>query len=204
MLARGLEAVGLDRQVLAGRSHRPWEGRRFALGDGPAVRPDLVHQTKVDGKTNEHKTALGLLRGLVLQGRVVTGIASWWSKTIRPAFAGHSRDVHPGGGCRFFPLASVDAPRSSSVSTEARRNEAAGSKSAGSRQPTCSTSTWTGRPPVRSARSNEPSHAPTANRATSWTMPSPACPQRRVRRPRYRTWWRGHWGIENRSYYVCE
>ena len=51
----------------------------------------VLSQMRVDGKTNEHKAALDLLKGLALQGRVVTGDAMFCQRDL-------SRQVVEGGG----------------------------------------------------------------------------------------------------------
>ena len=64
-----------------------------ALGaEAAALRP-----TALDGKTNEHKAAPGLLEGLVLDGRVVTGDAMFCHRDVAETILGR-------GGHYFFTV----------------------------------------------------------------------------------------------------
>jgi hypothetical protein len=54
-------------------------------------------QSEVGEKTNEHKAALSLLRGLVLKGRVVTGDAMFCQRDL-------CRDITKEGGHYFFAV----------------------------------------------------------------------------------------------------
>ena len=51
----------------------------------------VLGQMRVDAKTNEHKAALELLRGLALSGRIVTGDAMFCQRDL-------SRQVVEAGG----------------------------------------------------------------------------------------------------------
>ncbi len=55
----------------------------LALLDGPTG--GVLKQAAVDGKTNEHKAAFALLKGLVLQGRVVTADAMFCHRDFAEA-----------------------------------------------------------------------------------------------------------------------
>jgi hypothetical protein len=67
-----LQAVALDGKSLCGTFHE--HGRAVHLLSLLDQQTGCVlSQQEVDGKTNEHKTALELLQGIVLQGRLVTG-----------------------------------------------------------------------------------------------------------------------------------
>jgi hypothetical protein len=52
----------------------------LALLDGPTG--GVLRQTAVDAKTNEHKAALALLEGLILEGRLVTGDAMFCHRDV--------------------------------------------------------------------------------------------------------------------------
>lgn len=80
-LDRGLEAISLDGKSL--RGSLAGHDRAVHLLSAMAQRCGLtLRQAEVDGKTNEHKAALGLLRGLVLEGRVVTGDAMFCQRDL--------------------------------------------------------------------------------------------------------------------------
>jgi predicted transposase YbfD/YdcC len=51
----------------------------------------VLSQARVPAETNEHKTALRLLEGLALEGRVVTGDAAFCQRDL-------SREIVAGGG----------------------------------------------------------------------------------------------------------
>jgi hypothetical protein len=79
--AGGLRAVAID-----GKSSR---GSRTAADPAAHLLAALDHQTgcvlaqaRVPAETNEHKAALGLLRGMVLHGRVVTGDAAFCQRDL--------------------------------------------------------------------------------------------------------------------------
>jgi DDE_Tnp_1-associated len=129
-----LEPVALDGKAVRGSLGRH-EGAVHLLSV-MAQRCGLTpRQTEVGSKTNEHEAAPGLLPGLVLEGRVVTGDAMSCQRDLcaggpgrrallhrgerRPARtpARHRRRAQPGRGRGFFPLASASTPRGSSPST---------------------------------------------------------------------------------------
>ena len=77
---------GLEPAALDGKSVRGSLGRHegaIHLLSVMAQRSGLtLRQVEVGDKTNEHKAALGLLRGLVLEGRVVTGDAMFCQRDL--------------------------------------------------------------------------------------------------------------------------
>jgi hypothetical protein len=87
MLAAGEgDAAGLRAVAIDGKSSR---GSRTA--DAPAVHllaaldqrtGCVLAQARVPAETNEHKAALALLRGMVLEGRVVTGDAAFCQRDL--------------------------------------------------------------------------------------------------------------------------
>lgn len=84
----GLEAVSLDGKALRGSigSH----GRAVHLLSAMAQHCGLtLRQTAVGAKTNEYKAALGLLRGLVLEGRVITGDAMFCQRDLCARVVAH-------------------------------------------------------------------------------------------------------------------
>jgi len=56
-----------------------------------------LSQLKVDGKTNEHKAALGMLKTMVLKGRVVTGDAMFCQRDL-------CQEIIDQGGHYFFEV----------------------------------------------------------------------------------------------------
>lgn len=78
---RGLEPIALDGKSVRGSIGRH-EGAVHLLS-AMAQRCGLtLRQAEVGSKTNEHKAALGLLRGMVLEGRVVTGDAMFCQRDL--------------------------------------------------------------------------------------------------------------------------
>ena len=57
----------------------------------------ILSQQEVDGKTNEHKTALALLKGIVLHGRVITGDAMFCQRDV-------CQQIVADGGHYFFEV----------------------------------------------------------------------------------------------------
>ena len=77
----GLEPVALDGKAVRGAIGRH-EGAVHLLS-AMAQRSGLtLRQAEVGDKTNEHKAALGLLKGMVLEGRVVTGDAMFCQRDL--------------------------------------------------------------------------------------------------------------------------
>lgn len=79
--AGGLEPVALDGKTARGSigQHR----KAIHLLSAMAQRSGLtLTQAEVGEKTNEHKAALAVLRGLVLEGRVVTGDAMFCQRDL--------------------------------------------------------------------------------------------------------------------------
>ena len=122
---RRAEPVALDGKAVRGSIGRH-EGAVHLLSLMAQRYGLTLRQTEVGSKTNEHKAAMGLLQGLVLEGRVVTGDAMFCQRDLcaggqgrrallrhgkrQPARtpARHRRRVQPGRGRGFFPLASVE------------------------------------------------------------------------------------------------
>ena len=79
--AGGLEPAALDGKAVRGTIGR--HGRAIHLLSVMAQRSGLtLRQAEVGDKTNEHKAALGLLKGMVLEGRVVTGDAMFCQRDL--------------------------------------------------------------------------------------------------------------------------
>lgn len=77
----GLEPIALDGKTVRGSLGRH-EGTVHLLS-AMAQRCGLtLRQVEVGAKTNEHKAALGLLKSLVLEGRVVTGDAMFCQRDL--------------------------------------------------------------------------------------------------------------------------
>ena len=78
----GLRAVALDGKSLARQRARPTP-RRSTCWRRSTRRPAASwRQARVPAETNEHKAALALLEGLVLEGRVVTGDAAFCQRDL--------------------------------------------------------------------------------------------------------------------------
>lgn len=67
----------------------------LSLLDGPTG--GVLKQCAVDVKTNEHKAAFELLRGMVLQGRIITADAMFCHRDLAQA-------IRDGGGHYFFEV----------------------------------------------------------------------------------------------------
>jgi hypothetical protein len=78
---QGLEAVALDGKTLCG-TLQPLERAVHLLSVLDQKTGCTLSQTRVDEQTNEAKTALELLRSLVLKGRVVTGDAIFCQREV--------------------------------------------------------------------------------------------------------------------------
>jgi hypothetical protein len=79
--AGGPEPLAVDGKAVRGGIGR--HGGAVHLLSVLAQRSGLtLRQAEVGDKTNEHKAALGLLRGLVLEGRVVTGDAAFCQRDL--------------------------------------------------------------------------------------------------------------------------
>jgi hypothetical protein len=76
-----LEAVALDGKTLCG-TLQPLERAVHLLSVLDQKTGCTLSQTRVDEQTNEAKTALELLRSLVLKGRVVTGDAIFCQRDV--------------------------------------------------------------------------------------------------------------------------
>jgi hypothetical protein len=77
----GLEPVALDGK--SARGSIGCHGGAVHLLSAMAQRSGLtLRQAEVGAKTNEHKAALGLLKDLVLEGRVVTGDAMFCQRDL--------------------------------------------------------------------------------------------------------------------------
>lgn len=77
----GLEAVALDGKAIRGSIGRH-EGAVHLLSVMAQRSGLTLRQAEVGTKTNEHKAALALLKGLVLEGRVVTGDAMFCQRDL--------------------------------------------------------------------------------------------------------------------------
>jgi hypothetical protein len=75
------EPVALDGKAVRGSIGRH-EGTVHLLSVMAQRCGLTLRQTEVGSKTNEHKAALGLLKGLVLEGRVVTGDAMFCQRDL--------------------------------------------------------------------------------------------------------------------------
>jgi hypothetical protein len=83
-----LRPTPLDGKTARG-SHGPLRAavHLLALLDGPTG--GVLRQAAVDGKTNEHKAALALLEGLVLEGRLVTADAMFCHRDVAERILAH-------------------------------------------------------------------------------------------------------------------
>ena len=88
--ADSLAAVALDGKSLRG-SLSPHAAAVHLLAALDQHTGCVLRQVRVDGKTNEHKAALGLLKEMALSGRVVTGDAMFCQRDL-------SRQVVESGG----------------------------------------------------------------------------------------------------------
>jgi hypothetical protein len=77
----GLEPAALDGKAVRGTIGRH-EGAVHLLSVMAQRSGLTLRQVEVGDKTNEHKAALGLLKGLVLEGRVVTGDAMFCQRDL--------------------------------------------------------------------------------------------------------------------------
>jgi hypothetical protein len=77
----GLEPIALDGKSLRGSAGRH-EGAVHLLSVMAQRCGLTLRQSEVGTKTNEHKAALGLLKGLVLEGRVITGDAMFCQRDL--------------------------------------------------------------------------------------------------------------------------
>lgn len=116
--AEQLRPTPLDGKTVRGsRSALKAAVHLLALLDGPTG--GVLKQTAVDAKTNEHKAALTLLEGLLLEGRLVTGDAMFCHRDVAAkilARGGHyflavkdnqevlRRDIEAAFGPAFSPL----------------------------------------------------------------------------------------------------
>ena len=91
-----LRPTPLDGKTARG-SHGPLHAavHLLALLDGPTG--GVLRQTAVDAKTNEHKAALALLEGLLLEGRLVTADAMFCHRDV-------AEQILEQGGHYFFAV----------------------------------------------------------------------------------------------------
>ena len=94
--AGGLEPVALDGKTARGSLSRHRKAVRLLSVMAQRSGLTLI-QAEVGGKTNEHKATLTLLRGLVLQGRVVTADAIFCQRDL-------CQDVRTQGGHDFVAV----------------------------------------------------------------------------------------------------
>jgi hypothetical protein len=94
--AASLRPTPLDGKTARG-SHSALRGaiHLLSLLDGPTG--GVLRQTAVDAKTNEHKAALVMLEGLLLQGRVVTADAMFCHRDV-------AERIRSQGGHYFFAV----------------------------------------------------------------------------------------------------
>lgn len=90
----GLEPAALDGKAVRGSIGRH-EGAVHLLSVMAQRSGLTLRQVAVGDQTNEHKAALGLLKGLVLEGRVVTGDAAFCQRDL-------CQQVVAGGGHYLF------------------------------------------------------------------------------------------------------
>jgi hypothetical protein len=91
-----LRPTPLDGKVLRGSDDKlRGAAHRLALLDGPTG--GALKQAAVDPQTNEHKAAFALLRGLVLEGRVVTAGALFCHRDL-------AAQIRSQGGHYFFEV----------------------------------------------------------------------------------------------------
>lgn len=76
-----LQAVAIDGKTLCG-TLQPHQRTVHLLAAFDQQTGYVLSQSPVDDKTNEAKTALELLKGLVLQGRVITGDAMFCQREV--------------------------------------------------------------------------------------------------------------------------
>ena len=76
-----LRAMAIDGKTSRG-SLTPHDAAVHLLAALDQKTGGVLGQVRVDAKTNEHKAALGLLQGLVLSGRVVTGDAMFCQRDL--------------------------------------------------------------------------------------------------------------------------
>jgi hypothetical protein len=76
-----LEALALDGKTVRGSMGRH-EGTVHLLSVMAQRCGLTLRQTEVGTQTNEHKAALGLLKGMVLEGRIVTGDAMFCQRDL--------------------------------------------------------------------------------------------------------------------------
>jgi hypothetical protein len=91
-----LRPTALDGKTARG-SHSPLQAavHLLALLDGPTG--GVLRQSAVDAKTNEHKAALELLQGLILEGRVLTADAMFCHRDV-------AEKIRERGGHYFFTV----------------------------------------------------------------------------------------------------
>ncbi len=89
-----LEAVALDGKTLCG-TLQPHQRAVHLLSLLDQRTGCVLSQSRVDGKTNEHKEALQILKTLVLQGRVITGDAMFCQREV-------CQEIRDRGGHYFF------------------------------------------------------------------------------------------------------
>jgi len=76
-----LQPIAIDGKTLCG-TLQPHQRTVHLLAAFDHQTGYVLSQTPVDDKTNEAKAALGLLKGLVLQGRVITGDAMFCQREV--------------------------------------------------------------------------------------------------------------------------
>jgi hypothetical protein len=79
---RPLQAVALDGKALRGSLEKNLQPAVHLLSLLDQATGCVLSQTRMDGKTNEAKAALELLKTLVLTGRVITGDAMFCQREV--------------------------------------------------------------------------------------------------------------------------
>lgn len=112
-----LAAVSIDGKTLCGTLRR--HARAVHLLAAVDHKTGCVlSQCRVDQKTNEHKAALGLLKGMVLEGRVIVGDAMFCQRDL-------CAQIVDSGGDYFFPVKENQPTLLREIELELAANEAA-------------------------------------------------------------------------------
>jgi hypothetical protein len=107
-----LEAIALDGKTLCG-TLQPHERAVHLVSLLDQRTGCVLSQTRVDAKTNEHKAALELLKGMVLEGRVVTGDAMFCQREV-------CQQIRDDGGHYLFTVKDNQPTLKESIAAEFR------------------------------------------------------------------------------------